>query len=423
MVVYRNRRAQELAAEELIDLYELDASKYGGGLRYWTAGPMGEGALNLCWNAQTNVSAAGWSANGTPAYFGPARLDSIGSSYVFQPGNLAARWSSIPADVFYRASWLEETNIAPGMWAQASAFVAVHRARIRVTIEFLQGGSVIQTASSPILRWPNNGMGTNFTELRLYTPLFVEAVAPAGAEKVRFCVEVSGPNAGSVGTNSYAWFTQPVFAITPMQVKRALAFTPGTKGSQVRFNGITYQPVPVRLEGLQKRGRGPVPRLTVVVPDVDKLMTMLLATYGNLLGCKITRRQVFRSALDDGENADPTDFFGPEIFYIDRIVRHSPGQEVVIECASPLDIQGTMLPGRQMVRDVCSHTYRLWNGATFAYGSCPYAGGAMFRADNSVTGSVAEDRCAKSLNACRLRFGTSAPLPFRGFPGMGRSRL
>lgn len=438
MPTNRHRRAQELASEALIDLYELDASKYGGGVRYWTAGPMGEGALNAIWNPTLKTSAAGWGGDGLWSNFGPA--STITPTEAIPEGNGVARWSTgIPAGQGRTLYWNGRIRCHPGNWVQASIKVMTLRCQMRVgvqwfdasnasisvswselvafegerTISLIEDGEIL--SSSPI---PIDGSILDAN----YQTAFVEAQAPSGTVEAAFVMEIY-PIGGGGASDPYLWMTQAMFAATPQQIGRPLVFGFGAKVGMVSFDGQAYQPIPVRVEGLQRAGRGPVPRISLAIPDIDNMASALLATYKDLLGCKITRKQVFRSALDDGANADPSDFYGPEIYFIDRVSRHVPGVEVVLECASPLDIQGTLIPGRQMIRDVCDFSYRSWNGASFDYGGCPYTGSSYFTEDNTSTANPALDRCSKGLGGCRARFGTTAVLPFRGFPGMGRSRV
>lgn len=420
----RNRLAQELAAEPLVSLYELDVSKYGGGVRYWTTGVMGESSLNVIWNPSAASSVTGWTADGSPATFQPARLVA-GLSDIYklpQVGNGAIKWASIPADTQRYLTWAPSTGalkVGAGQWVQGQAKVVTHQCKAKLILQFWNGASWIENHEGP---W-NTLAGGAADALSDYEVIWEEAQAPAGTTEVRMLVAVLPLTPGVAAADAWLFWTHALLAPLPNELRRPLEFGPGSKVGSVAFAGVTYQPIPVQMEGFERTGRGPVPRITITVPDVDNLATQLLAAYKDLLGCKITRRQVFRSALDDGAYPDPTDFYGPEVFYVDRVVKHVPGEIVVLECASPLDIQGTKIPNRQMIRDVCSHTYRHWTGGLFDYGSCPYNGGSYFRQDNVATGNPAEDRCSRSLLGCRARYGTDAVLPFKGFPGMGRTRI
>jgi len=231
--------------------------------------------------------------------------------------------------------------------------------------------------------------------------------------------------------------TDPLVDLYALDISRyggpVLRWTPGPLGGEghsfpgggapgkVVFAGQTYDPFPLMIEGITWTVRGAMPRPRVTVPDIDSYATQLLRGYGNLLGCPVSRIRVFATNLDGGADPDPTSFFGPEVWYVDRIARHHPGLDVVLELANPLDLQGKMLPGRQVIRDACTHVYRRHNGTSFTPGTCPYAGNSYWKADGTPTLVPGEDACGKRLADCKLRF-PDVPLPTRAFPGVSKYR-
>lgn len=199
-------------------------------------------------------------------------------------------------------------------------------------------------------------------------------------------------------------------------------WTPGPIGNAaVVFGGVTYTPVPLQLEGMAMDGQGPVPRPKVTIPNVSGFASQLMASSGDLLGCKVTRRRTFRKFLDDQPGADSTASFGPDIWYIDRVAARGPDM-VSFELAAAMDIVGKMIPGRQVIRDSCTHVYRTYRSGSFVTGTCPYAGSSYWKADGTVTAQPAEDVCGKRLSDCRKRFPSGA-LPTRAFPGATQVRF
>jgi lambda family phage minor tail protein L len=93
---------------------------------------------------------------------------------------------------------------------------------------------------------------------------------------------------------------------------------------------------------------------------------------------------------------------------------------IAFKLASRMDVEGTQLPRRQILRDVCTHTYRAWDGAAFDYSkaSCPYVGAADFDTGNNPTDD-AHDQCSRNIKGCQLRFPGQV-LPARFFPGVGK---
>lgn len=419
----RFRSAQQLGSEALVDLYEIDTTKYGGGITYWTPGPMGEASGNLIWNARCRSNVAGWSPQATASTFGATAVVQAGSpQWQLREGSAQVSYADIEADGTRNVVWQEWAQVAPGQILHAQAFVQPRGCRVRVGVQFHTGVAIISGATVySAFQGDLSGFGAA-SHIDQFAQVWVNATVPAGAQQARLILQGAPLTPGAASGPCSWFFARSMFVACPVAPTAPLAFAPGAKAGAVRFDGQTYAPLPIRFEGLQRTGRGPVPRVTLVVPDVEGLATALMVTRGNLLGCPIKRRQAFRHALDDGDSPDPFDFFGPEIFYVDRVARWVPGVEVALECASPLDIQGTMLPGRQVIADVCGLTYRRWNGAAFVYGSCPYAGASYFTATNASTGSAAEDVCSKSLAGCRARYGTAVELPAFMFPGVSRAR-
>lgn len=200
------------------------------------------------------------------------------------------------------------------------------------------------------------------------------------------------------------------------------AWTPGPLGeAAVIFSGVSYTPVPLQIDGLAMDGQGPIPRPKVTIPNIGGFASQLMAASGDLLGCQVTRRRTFRKFLDGQPGADSTAFFGPDMWYVDRVALRGP-DVVSFELAAAMDIVGKMIPGRQVIRDSCTHVYRTYRGSAFVTGTCPYAGGSYFKADGISTAQPAEDVCGKRLSDCRKRFPDGA-LPTRAFPGATQVRF
>lgn len=192
------------------------------------------------------------------------------------------------------------------------------------------------------------------------------------------------------------------------------------EAAPIRFGGHDYVPVDVEVEGFEWAGRGPLPSPTLKVGNVNRVFSALLSQCNDLLGATLIRTRTLRQFLDDAEEADPTAHFPLDVY---KIERKTLANKVFVqwELSASLDQEGRMLPGRQVLRDTCTHRYRRWTGSAFDYvlATCPYAGTAGFNAMGSPTTS-AKDVCGKRLSDCRLRFGQSAVLPTRSFPGVAR---
>lgn len=111
--------------------------------------------------------------------------------------------------------------------------------------------------------------------------------------------------------------------------------------------------------------------------------------------------------------ADPNSYLPDDIWYISQKTTEN-AQVVEFELASPVDLEGVMIPGRQIQPNLCAWRYR---GE-----GCGYAGGPVADANDNPTSILANDRCSKRTSGCKLRWGSNAELPFGGFPGAGLVR-
>lgn len=191
-------------------------------------------------------------------------------------------------------------------------------------------------------------------------------------------------------------------------------------GNSVVFDGNRYTRFPVIASGFDKTGQGPIPRPKVQIANVTGLIGALAKELGDLVGSKLTRIRTFSRYLDavnfpGGVNpeADPNQVLDRETWFVDR---KSSENKVFIEfeLAAAFDVQGVMLPRRQVVQNVCTWQYRS--------AECSYAGGPVADKNDAPTSDPAKDRCGKRLQSCRIRFGALNELPFGGFPSAGLIR-
>lgn len=191
-------------------------------------------------------------------------------------------------------------------------------------------------------------------------------------------------------------------------------------GNSVVFDGNLYTRFPIIASGFDKTGQGPIPRPKVQIANVTGLIGALAKELGDLVGSKLTRIRTFSRYLDavnfpGGVNpeADPNQIIDREVWFVDR---KSSENKVFIEfeLAAAFDVQGVMLPRRQVVQNVCTWQYRS--------AECGYAGGPVADKNDVATTNPALDRCGKRLQSCRLRFGANGELPFGSFPSSGLVR-
>ena len=153
----------------------------------------------------------------------------------------------------------------------------------------------------------------------------------------------------------------------------------------IKFGGQVYQQLPIKAEGFEYKGKGSLPRPTMVVSNLFNTITAILnevnvQTTGNdLAGAKLTRIRTLERFIDaesfgtdfflmtednDGigmenedtvqreelgnpyQTPDSTQRFPDEIFFVDRKVTENK-DVVEFELCSALDLAGVRLPKRQ----------------------------------------------------------------------------
>lgn len=192
--------------------------------------------------------------------------------------------------------------------------------------------------------------------------------------------------------------------------------------TDVIWQGNTYVAFPLEISGFESNTNGASPRPRLKLANVTGIVSGITQSLNDLVGCKVIRKRTFLKYLDavnfeSGVNpsADPNAQFPDELYFIDRKVSENL-LAVEFELVSALDLQGAMLPKRQILTNICPWRYR---------GSeCGYSGGP--KADKydrlciSNGGLIADanDRCGQRLTSCEIRFGSDV-LPFGGFPGVG----
>jgi lambda family phage minor tail protein L len=201
-----------------------------------------------------------------------------------------------------------------------------------------------------------------------------------------------------------------------------LRFHAGTNGltSNLVWQGNTYTAYPIKASGFDFTGNGQLPRPKLTVSNITGAITLLVLTYDDLLGAKITRKRTMAKYLDavnfpgsTNPDADSAAEFPSDVFFIDR--KSTETRDVVeFELAAAFDVAGVLLPHRQIIQNVCVWRYK---GT-----ECGYSGTSYFNANDESVASAGLDVCGKRLTSCQLRFGQSNPLPFGSFPSAGLVR-
>ncbi|TAN50362.1 MAG: phage minor tail protein L [Methylococcaceae bacterium] len=188
------------------------------------------------------------------------------------------------------------------------------------------------------------------------------------------------------------------------------------------WQGRHYDKVPIEAEGFEQSSSGPLPRpklrvSNIVNEQISGAMSALCLAYEDLVGARLTRTRVMAKHLPtvnfaDGTNPaeNPALYFEPELWWVEQ--KTYEGDDFVEwELASPMDMQGLMLPRRQVLQNICPWEYR---GP-----DCGYDGSLSFDALDRSVDDPALDVCGGRFRSCKLRHGNHQTIPFGGHPGAG----
>lgn len=413
----RGERARS-APDNRIYLYELDTTPVGGPVYTWTPGPFGSrNAIPSSWSGWSFAGSNMTALVATTAY----------PTYVLRPGSTGhASFTGLSSG--QTATQTSPTCPAtPGLAYAFTVLAIPYKCQITAKIEFIKSnGAVISSVTgNTISAMTTPASGHSESD---WSRLYVEAVAPTsdlidGLVRARG-VLVFSYLAGADGQSAIYFQTRAYLGLrgTPGTTLWTPGEATGVARGRVAFNGVTYEPVPIQIEGIQRTPRGTQPRVSVSIPNINGFASQLLAAHDNLHGCKVSRRTTYKRFLDGmPQGGDASATFDPQVWYVDRVALSAP-EVVQLECVAATDLQGVFLPVRTVLRDTCQHRYRRWNATlgAFTQGTCPYTGGSYYKADGSPTDPPHDD-CGRRLSDCVLRFGGGV-LPTRAFPGVGRIR-
>jgi lambda family phage minor tail protein L len=141
--------------------------------------------------------------------------------------------------------------------------------------------------------------------------------------------------------------------------------------NEIVFKTKTYIPRAIEGDGWEMSSKGVSPRPVVAVGNVDSLVTGLMRSYNDFVGCTVTRRRTYSAFLDGQPEADlaQPQQMTPDIFVVER-KRLETNVRVEFELGTAADVEGLMIPRRQIIANACRWVYR---GPDCAYAGPPVA--------------------------------------------------
>lgn len=404
---------QKLEPSAIIELFELDATAFGGDLLRFHAGTNGV-RQNLVWQGNTYtafpVQASGFDMSGNGQLPRPKlqvanvtgaitllvlTYDDLLGAKVTRKRTMAKYLDAV--NYPSRRNLLRYSTDFSSVWASSTATRNVNAA-------VAPDGSA--TAMKLVPNTSLSAKSVEFYQLNITTAgvaytLSVYAKA-AGYDRV----VLWWPNTGAANTFDLSAGT--------------LIGSGGATGSIVSVGDGWYRCTSTYT---QPTANGPAARFYIAQPGTTGSAAWTVAADGvsgiYLWGAQLeagsaaTEYQAIGATFNGNPTADPAAEFPDDVFFIDR--KATETRDVVeFELAAAFDVAGVQLPRRQIIQNVCTWRYR---GT-----ECGYTGTNYFDANDQPVGSVGLDVCAKRLGSCKARFGANSPLPFGSFPAAGLTR-
>ena len=188
----------------------------------------------------------------------------------------------------------------------------------------------------------------------------------------------------------------------------------------IGFAGEDYLAQPIEASGFSWNGKGTPGRPELKIANRQGyFLHGMEPPY--LVGSKVKRIVTFLEECDAPHGEGGGACFTPEAWQVERISRLDEN-EITLALAPEASIDAASLPIKVMLKDLCQHTYRVYDPEKRAFdytrASCPYRGGAYFDSNGNPT-TKSQDQCSLRLGSgCKKRFSNES-LPFLGFPGLG----
>jgi lambda family phage minor tail protein L len=159
-------------------------------------------------------------------------------------------------------------------------------------------------------------------------------------------------------------------------------FCPMINGSNpIVWQGNSYQPLPIKMEGFEYQGEGRLPRPKLTIANPEGLFSKIIYSNHDFMNCKITRKRTFAKFLDNenfeissrGVNdnnrntfgsSDPNSHFPEDVYYINRKTSEDK-KTIQFELVSALEMEQAWIPARPIIANHCSWTYRCSIGCRY----------------------------------------------------------
>lgn len=151
-------------------------------------------------------------------------------------------------------------------------------------------------------------------------------------------------------------------------------FCPMINGTNpVIWQGKSYQPLPVQMEGFEQKSDGRLPRPTFTLANPNGLFSKIVHSNQDFANSKVTRKRTYARFLDAENFKERINPFGdpdPDSHLVDDVYFVNKKQEennkiIKFELVSALELEESYVPARVVLSDYCNFTYRCSVGCRY----------------------------------------------------------
>lgn len=144
-------------------------------------------------------------------------------------------------------------------------------------------------------------------------------------------------------------------------------FCPAQNGNNpIVWQGYSYQPLPIQVEGFEFKSNGSLPRPTLAIANPEGMFSKILRANQDFANCKVTRKRTYVGFLDEINFPGGVNPFGSsqvdshlpdDVFFINN--KKIENKEFIqFELVSALELQNTLVPARTIFSNYCGFSYR-----------------------------------------------------------------
>jgi lambda family phage minor tail protein L len=157
-------------------------------------------------------------------------------------------------------------------------------------------------------------------------------------------------------------------------------FCPMINGTNpIVWQGNSYQPLPVKMDGFEQKSDGRLPRPTMTIANPEGIFSKIVHSNKDFSNCKVTRKRTYARFLDDenfqnrnlnaaGQNpfgeADPNSHLPDDVYFINKKSQENR-KYIQFELVSSLELENSPVPARVVLSSYCNWTYRCNIGCNY----------------------------------------------------------